>query len=469
MRPLWITLVTPTMLGSRTGNETTTLRWKRILERLGHRVHIVQEWSGDPCDVLVVLHAHKSRRSIERFRIEYPHRPVLLALTGTDVYGGLDHKHRSWWSLEHATRLIVLQPLALKELPEPLRRKARVIYQSVTREELSGSSGPYARTDRDAFELCMLAHLRDVKDPFRAAYAAKLVPEESRLRFVQIGGAMTSEMEKEAKHELESNPRYEWLGSIPREVALARLAECDLTINSSLREGGANAVGEAIAAGVPVIASNIPGNVGLLGPEYPGYFKAGDTADLAALLWRVESDPGLYESLRVQCGRLRPLFEPEGEERAWAELLTDAVQSVDKAVKTMRNVAQAVDGAFVRSERRRLPRVPIEERLEMEVWVRGENGNRHHNTPVTLRAVAPDGLSAELHVPTSLDMKELIGVAIRIAEPQLTIPARVVWNAPADATDYQNVGVQLQLVDADDLTRRKYLRWISAVLNGTEL
>ena len=59
---------------------------------------------------------------------------------------------------------------------------------------------------------------------------------------------------------------------------------------SSRSEGGANVISEAIVAGVPILASRMDGNVGLLGADYPGYFPVGDTQALARLLWRIEAD-----------------------------------------------------------------------------------------------------------------------------------------------------------------------------------
>ncbi len=62
---------------------------------------------------------------------------------------------------------------------------------------------------------------------------------------------------------------------------------------SSLSEGGANVISEAVVAGVPVLASRMDGNVGLLGGGYPGYFPVGDTPALARLLERLEQEPPL--------------------------------------------------------------------------------------------------------------------------------------------------------------------------------
>ena len=92
-------------------------------------------------------------------------------------------------------------------------------------------------------------------------------------------------------------------------------------------------VGEAVALAVPVIASRIAGNVGLLGENYPGYFRPRDTRGLAALLRRAESDPRLLRKLAAACDERRPLFRPMRESMAWTDLLTEMVQDRSRKKK----------------------------------------------------------------------------------------------------------------------------------------
>lgn len=168
-----ICLIAPAPPRSRRGNRWTALRWARMLRELGHRVVIEEEYRGRRCDVLVALHARRSFASIARFRRERPEAPLIVALTGTDLYGDIRANRRARKSIETASRLVVLQPLGVKELPRRLRRRTRVIMQSAER--------PRARNapSKDVFEVCVMGHLRPVKDPFLAARAARLLPEAS--------------------------------------------------------------------------------------------------------------------------------------------------------------------------------------------------------------------------------------------------------------------------------------------------
>ncbi len=312
-----ISLITPAPRHSRTGNRVTALRWARILRGLGHRVTIEKEYRGRRCDLMVALHARRSFDSINRFRSAHPELPVILALTGTDLYGDIHTDALAQRAIGMATRFIVLQPLGAVQLPEGMRKNVRVIYQS-----LNPPRGKVSRK-KSVFEVCVLAHLRKVKDPLRAAAAARMLAPSSKIQVIHIGGALSVEMEKRASAEAAANPRYRWLGETPRWKALRILSRCRIHVLSSEMEGGANAVTEAIACSVPTLSSKIDGSIGLLGEDYPGYFPFGDTRALASLLERAETDPAFYEALSERSERLRPIADPLRERRSWEDLLRE--------------------------------------------------------------------------------------------------------------------------------------------------
>jgi putative glycosyltransferase (TIGR04348 family) len=312
-----IGIVTPASAGSRHGNRITALRWARILRALGHGVVIEHQYNGKPYDVLIALHARRSFPAIDRWRTLYPQRPVIVALTGTDLYEDSPSHTIVKQSLDLAWRVIVLQPMAVNELPRSYRSKIRVIYQS--------AESPIRKPQPTSewFEVCVLGHLRPIKDPFRTALAARLLPNSSCLRIVHLGAALSQEMEAQARGEMARNPRYHWLGDVPYSKAKRILSQSRLLVQSSVLEGGANAISEAIASGVPVLATAIPGSVGILGGDYPGYFPVTDTKALAALLIRVEANKKFYQLLRTRCRQLRPLVNPKRERTAWRRVLRE--------------------------------------------------------------------------------------------------------------------------------------------------
>ena len=257
-----------------------------------------------------------------QFDREHADRPIILALTGTDVYRDLPQDPDARKSLKLANRIIVLQPQALRRLTFAQRKKTLVIYQSVElRPRLKSGS-----VSEDApFDVCVIGHLRYVKDPFRAAMASRLLPNSSRIRIIQIGGAMSKQMEHRARREMSINQRYRWRGELSRARALNVLMSSRLCVISSRMEGGANTLSEAITLAVPVLASRIDGNVGILGKSYPGLFRVGDTRELSQLMLLAENDRMFREDLRNRIKRLAPLFHPANERRAWAELIRQIV------------------------------------------------------------------------------------------------------------------------------------------------
>jgi len=312
-----ILIVTPAAPKSRAGNRMTALHWSRLLRDVGHQVAIAQRFDRQRCDALIALHAWRSHDSVARFHRLRPESPLILALTGTDLYGDIHHDESAQQSLELADRFIVLQQAVLDELPARFRRRTHVIVQSARPPR--GSPPP---TRRGCFEVCVVGHLRDVKDPFRAAEAARLLPTESAVRILHAGGALSSEMETRARREARDNPRYQWLGNLPHGQALRLIARSRAMVLSSQMEGGANVVCEAMACGTPVISSRISGTIGLLGADYPGYFPFGDTTALADLLTRCENRPEFLESLLTGVRRRAHLVDPDTERTALVDLLT---------------------------------------------------------------------------------------------------------------------------------------------------
>jgi putative glycosyltransferase (TIGR04348 family) len=314
-------IITPAEPGSLSGNRVTAERWGQLLEELGHDVCIDTEWRGEAADLLVALHARKSHASVVRFSERFPAVPIVVVLTGTDVYDDLHKSAEVLDSMRRARCLVALQKLAERKLPSELRKRVRVIHQSAE-PAIEGST-----FENDTFDVCVLAHLRPVKDPLLAALATRQLPRDSKLRVLHAGQALDAELESAARAKSESNPRYEWLGPLSRLEARRLLASSRALLVCSRSEGGANVVSEAVVCGVPVLSTRIDGSLGLLGETYPGFFEVGDASGLAKQLQRIEEAEGYLGELRQQCERLAPLFTREAERAAWAELLQEVGSS----------------------------------------------------------------------------------------------------------------------------------------------
>jgi putative glycosyltransferase (TIGR04348 family) len=311
-----IVIITPPGPSTRTGNAVAALRWARILRRLGHRVTIAADRVDQSTDAMVAIHAWRSAAAIHHFKACHPARPVILQLSGTDIYQYLtEDPSPTLRSMLLADRLVALNSLAWRVVPKKFRAKLHVIFQSVPKSRQPRHPG------QRNIDISVIGHLRDVKDPLRAAAAAQLLPAMSRIRIVHVGRAYDADWAAKAKAEMATNPRYVWRDDVPRAVVKSLLRRSHAMVLSSLSEGGANVISEAVVAGVPILASRIDGNVGLLGADYPGYFPVGNTEVLTRLLQRVETDQRFVATLDRAIARRAPLFRPEREIAAWRRLL----------------------------------------------------------------------------------------------------------------------------------------------------
>ncbi|MCC6531495.1 MAG: TIGR04348 family glycosyltransferase [Burkholderiales bacterium] len=311
-----IFIVTPAGRDARNGNRNTAVRWAALLRSLRHEVHVDTRWDGTRADVLIALHARRSHDSILRFKTVAPGRPLVLALTGTDLYRDIRVDESARRSMALADRMIVLQDMGPAELTASLRAKTRVIYQSAR---------PLARkpSTQRWFDIVVVGHLRDEKDPFRCALAAFHLPAASRIRILHLGRALEAQYEHEARHLMQTQARYRWLGERPHARVRALLARARALVVSSRMEGGANIVSEALAAELPVLASDIGGNIGMLGSDYAGYYPLGDERALARVLGRFEADADYRMLLEAQCRARKPLVACERERAALAALLRE--------------------------------------------------------------------------------------------------------------------------------------------------
>ena len=312
---LKICIVTPVPPRSRQGNRITALRWARILRTLGHRVDITQEFNRQKCDLMVALHASKSFSSIKRFSEQHPEKVLIVTLTGTDIYRDYHLNDRCLQSIKMATGLIVFQPKILQEIPVQYRDKATVVYQSATPPP--GIHKPCKRF----FDVCVIGHLRSIKDPFQTARASRQLPDTSKIRVLHIGGALAPDFEQQAIAEQVSNHRYRWLGELPHWKTIRCLARSRLLVITSKAEGGPIVLVEALAASIPVLSTRIKAVVGHLGENYPGYFPVGDTNALVSLLQLAETDQGFYADLKKRSEKVKSLVDPARERESWKKLL----------------------------------------------------------------------------------------------------------------------------------------------------
>lgn len=317
-----ILIISPALAKANNGNWQTANRWAHFLRR-HYRVSIAVEWDGAPCDAMIALHARRSAASIAAFAAARPAAPLMLVLTGTDLYRDIQTDADAQRSLQLATRLVVLQASGLQALSAELRNKTQVIHQSTrTLKPLIRSPSVQQRH----FNITMIGHLRDEKDPATFMHAAQLV-HSPQIRLIHIGGALSPALGQLAEQTQLEESRYRWLGNQPHAATRQRLKHSHAMVIASKMEGGANVIIEAIASGVPVLASDISGNRGMLGDDYAGYFPIGDCRELARLIDQTVSDPTFYAQLQRQCAARAPFFLPEREKTAVLQLVDNLIHT----------------------------------------------------------------------------------------------------------------------------------------------
>jgi putative glycosyltransferase (TIGR04348 family) len=311
-----VVIVSPASARENNGNWQTARRWAHFL-RAHYDVTIVHQWTPalPTPELLIALHARRSAASLAAWTQAEPARPSVLVLTGTDLYRDIATDTDAQASLRHASALVLLQDAGLALLPAALRAKARVIYQSAP--ALSPHQHPARRRIR---QITMVGHLRDEKDPLTFIRAAALV-DNPRARMVHIGGALDPALGAAAAAAASANPRYRWLGNLAHGATRQRLRRSHAMVIASRIEGGANVIIEAVTSAVPVLASDISGNRGMLGDDYEGYFAPGDAHALARLIGRSIDDSAFYQRLGRQCAARAALFAPAAEQAALLRLV----------------------------------------------------------------------------------------------------------------------------------------------------
>ena len=320
-----VVLVSPAMLDANNGNWHTAHRWAQFLS--GHcDIALLPQWPAlnespsarfEP-KCMVALHARRSAPSIHAWAAACPDKPLIVVLTGTDLYRDIHTDAHAQQSLVLATHLVVLQQAGLTALPVSWRSKAQVIYQSARRLL------PAVKSTHN-FRAVMVGHLRAEKDPltFMRAAGHALAPN---IFFDQIGQALEPCMAQAAHARAAQTPTYRWLGALTRSATRQRIKHAHVLVNCSLMEGGAHVILEAVQSGTPVLASRVDGNVGMLGADYAGYFDVGNDAQLATLVQRCIAEPAFLGFLQSQCAQRAPLFEPRLESGLVVSLVRSALR-----------------------------------------------------------------------------------------------------------------------------------------------
>lgn len=308
MVPL-VRIVTPALADANNGNWRTAHRWQTLLSPT-FKVIVQGDWTDESCDILIALHARRSAAAIVRFRAAHPNKPLIVVLTGTDLYRDLEISQEARQSLDLADALIVLQEDAIQFIPIEHRKKTHVVYQSAKQLTPTPKLIPKLK---HKLNCVVVGHLRDEKDPAMIFRAVEKLGPDDQIHILHIGAPLDEALAATAQNLATQHEHYHWSGAMAHGLTRAAIKRAHVLIHPSIMEGGANVIVEALTSGTPVIASKMSGNVGMLGQKYVGYFPVGDEIALVALLKRCADDPNFMSRLSNACQARAKLFLPETE------------------------------------------------------------------------------------------------------------------------------------------------------------
>jgi putative glycosyltransferase (TIGR04348 family) len=339
MKQARVLIISPAQADANNGNWQTAWRWSRMLAPR-FQTSIAQEWAGNrpgdqdvaAFDVMLALHARRSAKSISAWAKAQGARQnakgLAVVLTGTDLYRDIDFDSDAKMSLDLAQQLAVLQECGPERLAAHWRAKARVIFQSTTARQNLPKTPRHLRA-------VMVGHLRDEKSPQTLFEAARLLRDRNDIFIDHIGEPLDANLGRQAQETATACPNYRWLGGVRHEATRRHIQRAHVLVHASKIEGGAHVVMEAVCSGTPVLASEIAGNVGMLGAAYPGYFEQGNARELADLLLSLRADQiggasnepdRLLPELQAHCAIRAPLFAPEKEQAALIQLVCDLLK-----------------------------------------------------------------------------------------------------------------------------------------------
>lgn len=297
------------------GNAVTALRMQNLLLESGLDVAIHER--GDApmhARCLIALNARKSAREIFDFHHRQPESAIVSLLTGTDVNHPEmeDLSSATIKALRLSTSVVSLHDGFTHRIPEDLLGKTKVIYPSV--QLPSG----FSHCPVEPKKVMIAGNYRVEKNPTLMMSAVRKLAElPLDFHAYGAGGDYQEHLDQTAAE----CSNFYFHGVQDHGVVLKEMQSMHALLNTSTEEGGANAICEAVAIGLPVLASRIDGNIGMLGFDYEGFFTSGDLQSLTDLLTRMDRDEAFYQTLKRQVAARARCFSYQYEAEQWAALV----------------------------------------------------------------------------------------------------------------------------------------------------
>ena len=308
---LRVLILTPTAMPSITGNALTVERWRRSLTAQGVSVSVLSGTAGDRSAFIKelhrfepnLIHVHHAFRTTEPLLHEKTeavigHMPLILSPGGTDL--NVD------WLTERGRRIITRM----------FKKSRYIITQSENMSDIIGTIMPHIQ---DRIALVPKSFMWMGHDPFDLRKAANCSPDDilffmpaglrpvkgnldfllkmkpvlaarPQARVIFAGNPMDTAYAEIFKQKVRRfAPRVAWVSASSPLAMRSCYDAAQVVVNASASEGLSNSLIEAMAAGRPVLASDIPGN------RYPLCGNNGDRP--AGLLYAVGDEKDFYDKV----------------------------------------------------------------------------------------------------------------------------------------------------------------------------
>ncbi|MBF0450560.1 MAG: glycosyltransferase family 4 protein [Candidatus Magnetomorum sp.] len=228
--------------------------------------------------------------------------PVITTLRGSDVRRALDS-----WIEGYLLKLCLYLNDRVVAVSHAMRKIVKKKFPRFSRHLLTIPNG----VSKTFLEIT--PHDTEKNRPLRLISIGNLIPQKgldtvlsalgqsecpNDFLYYIIGEGIEKQRLIDLASQLHISEQVKFLGNISNKDLPAHLQYMDMLILSSYGEGRPNVVMEAMAAGIPVIASHIDGVKELIQDETSGLlFEAGNVAHLARQLERLKNNPCLRHTL----------------------------------------------------------------------------------------------------------------------------------------------------------------------------
>lgn len=262
--------------------------------------------------------------------------PYIISLRGADVpkyaerfafiYKILTPMIKKIWkdSREVISNSQGLKDLALESSP---KQKIGIIYNGINVEEFKPNA---LLQSKDDFIITpgasRITSRKGLEYLIEAVYKLSEKYPQVRLKIMGDGEGEKIKLEKMVK-DFDIQDKVDFLGRIPREKTFSYYQEADVFVLPSLNEGMSNAMLEALATGLPIIATDTGGSKELIQEGENGYMiKMKDSQDIAEKIEKLINNSELRKNMSENSRKIALKMSWENVAKQYYEVYKQNIQ-----------------------------------------------------------------------------------------------------------------------------------------------